>query len=359
MENYNNSKYNNLFLGASQYQLLNICNLIEMKGIKNNSVIFVVNVFSGADIIVKRLENEYYNVHFLCEKKSANKFYKFFSVMKTFLQLKTEIRESVKYIYISSQNGFSVLFYYLFGANGKAELRFFEDGLYTYTNDYGVKQPFYDYFKRHPFLFILFKHLRCNYNKVVYLYSPDLAIEKQDAILLKLDYFPYLGNLFLLTNVNKDLINGQHIFFDSFFVSKTKSYDKNVKCLGILINGIKNIVLKKHPRSDYGGCIDLVKGKCNVINDDCNLWESVILNWNSTNKTLISVLSSATLTPCMIFNYQYTIVLLYKYVISDNQALLESYDEFLKRIKAKRNVKIINIDSEAALEEYVKNYNRT
>lgn len=340
-----------LFLCTTQYQLLSACNLIEMEQIKNITCICVVDIFENAENIISKLLLKKFLIVRLKMGGKFNKFFKLMQMLKECMCLKKKLHSSINTIYIPSQNGYSLIFYNFFSDRGNAEFRYFDEGLYSYISDFN-KKPFVEYLSGHKKLCFAFKHLKINYKKSVFLYSPEISFSKNSCNVKKISFFSDIAKLFVQGEIDPVISRKKVIFFDNYFIDNSNEHRKYLLLLQKLVRSKLDVVIKKHPRSDYSSKSSITIDSSFFVNDK-NLWEAEISDINISNKLLISNFSSAVLMPSIIFNYRYTAVLFYPYIMGKDFKLNRMLNQLISRILANRDVKIVCLNSMEEIEGFI------
>ena len=320
-----------------------------MKNLIDSYLICVVDNFVAADIIVDRLKKEKYNIIKLEVSKKNIKGVRMSILCR---KIRKKIKTPVQRIYLPSQNGYSLLFYYFMSNGGKSELLYYEEGLYSYVHKYENRDPFAEYYNIHPKLRYVFGRKKYNYNNICILYSPEMAeINDSKTELIKLPCYPDVIKLFLQNDISDMIKNSKYIFFDNYFINQSERVTRYMDCLKVLVNKFDDLIIKKHPRTDYSNCFINVEKRKLIC--DINLWEAELGELDISEKNLISVFSTATVMPSIIYDYSYNAVFLYRYVLLDDQEQVKKYDYFLERLNRKKRINIIQVSSIEELSSFV------
>lgn len=147
----------------------------------------------------------------------------------------------------------------------------------------------------------------------VYLFHPDCYVGKKtkefhmiphiekDDYLLK----DKLNNSMMYKNIE---INQKYIFFEECyeFFEDVDLYKKLVYAIAEMV-GPENFVLKRHPRNKE----NIFDSRINILK--CNVpWELITMNGGAEGKVLLTISSTAAITPKMIFDADCVSILLYE-----------------------------------------------
>lgn len=333
----NNIKEYNLFLCDSPYQILSAVNIIKMQKAKDRTLICVINMFTGCNNILYKLKKHGFNI-FEFKLKKLNKTLKIIKYLLNCCQLKKITKNKILKIFVSSQNGYTILFYF-FLYRRKYELVFFDEGLYSYICFFPTENPFEEYFENHILFKYIFNKKHFIFNKKIYLYAPELAINDSSTNFYKIEMSYSMCKNFLINKPDEIIVQSKIIIFDQYFLTNSIEYKKYLKLLHyIYINSKHKICIKKHPRNEY---ISYELNEIKIVPDDNNLWEAEAVEIGITDKILITYYSSAVFMPSILNNYSYTIILLYKLILKSNIQLYKIIDNFVIRFQNySKNVKI-------------------
>ena len=338
-----NTNIKSVFLCDSQYQLLSVCNIIQMNKIYNESIIYIIDMFDGCSQIVKKIRSKGFTIQMIHLGHHVKIFCVFKFIFKCIIEhLKINNLEN---IYISSQNGYAILFYYLMSNNNNINLIFYDEGLYSYVNDFCRMHPFDEYFFHHRIFKLIFSNRKFNYNRIVYLYNYNYAAINEHVNYRNILMSKNLSDMFLDHIINPKLIDCEIIILDQYFLADSNEYKIYQKILGEFSSEKikKSVVLKKHPRNNYFDSSLTYSGV--IIKNDTNLWEAEIPYINR-NKTLVTFYSSAVFMPHILYDYNFKTILLYKMILNTNDYLYRMLEEFIKRFAAyNSNIEIYTPES--------------
>lgn len=217
--------------------------------------------------------------------------------------------------------------------NNKLELLFFEDGVGSYRlltarlNRWELKLL---HFLGHKSLF--------EEMKALYLYEPSLAINtlyssieiKALPKIIHPNVKNLLNDIFTFRENDLELLNCQYVFFDAPY----QADDVQKQQFGLIDYFIRRLgnafCVKLHPRTlldenEYGGHVSNIKTPI----------EMLCLNADVSQNVLISVLSTASITPKLMFGQEPIIIFLYKLVNFDTiKHIDDMYFRFIENFVA-------------------------
>ena len=318
--------YGRVFLCDSAYQLLSALCIISNEGTTNNDCVLLVGLFKNWEKYVDTVTK--FGCHTIVIKPSCKKPVTVIRFVKECLVLRSQIGRNTR-LYVTSQNGYAVLFYYLLSRFNN-EICFFDVWLYSYICKLD-NNPFREYFDTHKIFRLFLQKQKINYKGVIYNFEPDLVESSSFYQKNKIIIDDEIIKLFSFDQPNTIIDNSKIILFDSYFLEENDEYNSYVKILKLIQNSIKgNGCIKRHPRNDF------VKVKMNGFKEcgeDNNIWEIESKNINFTSKTLITSYSSAVFTPAIMGVRNYNIVLLYKLILGKENTLHNGINSFIDRFK--------------------------
>ena len=349
---------NILFLVASPYQLFNAI-VIRMSVLQEcRCDILLRSAISWNEDMLKRLE----------EEKVFGRLYRpdFTEVESSFWGLSDEEKmelvenpdlyygeEPIEFIYDKifaalDSAAWKILYHQCVLKGKKPDVIQYDEGLRSYSMDFkkSDNRPF--------FMGEYGKNNFCNAINGMYLYRPEVySVDEYDYELYKLPN-PYENTILKekLTYIfgNEPMPEERFIYFeDFFFTDRHVTNDMELFKEIARIVGKDNIVVKTHPRDDYDRFAPMgykTIGKSNTP------WECQLLNSTVEKKILISVTSTAILTPYIIFNKNINVVSLeklYKWEVPLHTD--EGFQKCLDRIKKNMNENGVYLHMPSSLEE--------
>lgn len=338
------------FFCETPYAVLNAINAKRNLFADEGADIFIRNRFFSAREISLQLRKTgiFRNVFFIdlpAEKPNSlfqSRMLRFCSpgLIKKFIP--SEVVETLFYkrVYIFQYGAMSWNFFEYFSQkNKKVKLFFIEEGIGSYTLDPNAFSPKTKW---------LHDNLNINLfstGKVqgLYLYAPELATTKTEALLLQLpklnrndkvlvkiinDVFGYTGDIYT------DFEKKKYVYFDQPILERDIEDDNGLEFLNSLCEIVdkKEVIVKLHPRrkkafySDYGFDVSFAG---NIP------FEVLMLNHSFEDKILISEMSTALISPKMIFNDEPKVCATYKQDARSGKAMgkgtfkmfLEQYEQ--------------------------------
>lgn len=330
----------NLFVCSTPYQIYNAVNISQSLFNEEISDIYVLNVSSSIlEIYNKIKESKIFRKVYLIEvdkNTKNNKFFYYINRLKKIIFTKRMIpNQDSMYdrIFIVGTEVFSkVIYYYWYNKNNKIDLCYFEDGTGSYSrilieSRNLLKHRILRYIKGFDII------RNCKY---LYVYRPDCVMSSFKSIeLIQIPlinktekYMNKLKNI-LKKSENENIYNN-FIFFDSDFGNNI-ILNQQIEYVRILKKelGNKKFHMKLHPNSNinlYGDGIDILK--------TTDGFEIINLEYNVSEKVLISIMSSACLTPKLIYNEEPYIVFLYNL----SKETRDYAPDFLKLVNKIKNI---------------------
>lgn len=316
----------NYFICSTKYQLFNCCNIIHEKYNNNNNE----NI-----LLIIILNNELSNELFAISKKSklftdiklvnigVPTYYKKISLcfIKYYLNLLFKIFFSntlieindynINNVFITFTDVFSRIIAYKIICKYNSNLYFYEDGIASYLNVISSKA----YNLKNKLLCRRFGFFLIEKCKGLYIYEPTYLVDN-----------PYNINIFKISKLNvsgnyeKNLykimsLDGfvktsdtNYIYYDGYF-NDEKYNEKSLQLINIIANEIdKSLYIKHHP-SKKSSQINFLNCKIYNYKDSSEITNLV---YSQKNKILISNISTACVTPKIIYNEEPIVILLYK-----------------------------------------------
>lgn len=320
------------FFAATPYQVFNCVNILK-NYYKNESADIYILTFACdiSDLYCSLKKSSIFKNVYLFENimKPKNKL----GVIKDFIFTDSYILKTLKNkkydkLFLTCIGDRNDLFYNKLLKNNKnLELYFYDEGIGIYINGF---------YQSSSNMLLFYKILNYKYSvenfKKVFVYNPELVMSDINCKLEKIPKVDKKSNFDLFNRVfnhkiqdNYDLYG--YIYLDQYFskymdeneYKKTYKFDHN-RILKIISNkiGAKNLIIKKHPVTpddQYSFSF------YNVSKDYKVPWEIIQLNFDMSNKVLITVNSTSVLTPKMIFNEEPYVILIGKALKNENPNL--------------------------------------
>lgn len=317
---------NNYFICSTKYQLFNCINIIHntYSEDKNNIIIIYLNEKLSKELYLLSCKSKVFSSVVLFKistpnykKKSSIQFVKYYiNVILKIIFSKNIVKirnKKVDNIFITFTDVFSKIIAYEFIKKYNANLFFYEDGLASYYNIISINP----YNKKNTLLKLRFGFYLFDRCQGIYLYEPKYLISNPFNItVLKIPKLhsngSYEKKLYHFMSLDKDYKDKDkdsiYIFFDGY--SNIKEYnDLSIKLIELISNKLnKTLYIKYHPSKNtvtYN-----IKNTNVYENNDSIEIENLI--YSKRNQVLISVISTACITPKLIFNEEPTVILLYK-----------------------------------------------
>ena len=341
-----------LYYCNSAYQLINVLNLhwqrlLNYENINDYSAdLIMLNAYAGAEEIVNIIQknNIFNDIKLIDRVKIKGKFHIIKTIKDIFMPSsfikngygydKKEFINKYDYIYTPKFNRIIAAIWQL---NRNAKLHMYEDGLSTYFSDLGNSKFSKSYkifykllnhgrdFDDVEIIYVNRKNLYCNCNvdKVKELPRID------DNVLSKLsDLFSEF--------VYKD---NKEIYWLSQLIQGRKNNERINSLLDELVKYKEKVLYCPHPRNvikNSNGFDESVKGQ---------IWELKLVNEKNINdKCLISLYSTACLTPKILFDKEPYLILAYNLiddeVIENKERFIEVINKFKQEYKEQEKVMI-------------------
>ncbi len=325
------------FFCGTPFQLMNAINLKVSFYKEDLAEIYIFDYFSNTSNIADNLKktNIFSKVYLI-----EHKIYRHPSgLIKNFI-FNRKIGEEFKKknyskLYICYNGLLQNLFYNFFlKGNKNMEVNFFDEGTATYIYPYKkALRLSFKIFLKCFFMTSMDKHLES-----VYLYCPS-AIQENKQYKVK--------QLPKISKKNKELINIYNqifdynceenefedrniIFFEESFSQDTDCSDEEL--IGMVLNSIDKdeIIVKRHPRVKKNRYIDYGVR----YNKNSSIpWELYLLNNDFQEKILITLSSTAAISPKVIFDEEPRVIILYH--LLDKKAYIHTdfFDKYIDSIK--------------------------
>lgn len=353
-----------LYYCNSAYQLINILNLHNQRmncGFENianySADLILLNAFKGAEEIAQNIDKEKVFDKVFCVNRLNNS--GLFHSVLSFIDIafpsefiyrgnklkKDQFYNCYDYLVVPK---FSRITAAIWQLNKKAKLQICEDGLGTYY--LGLDSFLVSKSNSYKKMYKLFNHKRdfLDFEKI-YLNYPNLYRGKYDNKILSIpkanssylekikDYFPQDFN----DNLDKDI----------YWLSQhSMDTDINKIISSSLLEHSEKVICCPHPRYKDDGELPFIKSQGKI-------WEIRCLGLkNIDNYLLLSVNSTACLTPKMLFNKEPYVILTYK--LMDNQNVNSSLEYVINEFKKtyKNPEKIMIPETKKELDNYINSF---
>ncbi len=329
------------------YQLFNAINYTmnvnsDVEGVD----IFIGLRFNNAESIAKKLNEMgiFHNVYTYkrgyfsslaikrCIEKLSDIFLPRQVIQKCVLENEVIQFKRYKEIVLFSFNPFSMCFLnYCRRINNDLKTVLVEEGLFIYdrvgNNTFGGKE--------YKIRAKLFKQEKYDFNEV-YVYKP--ALIEDNSLYGEIKQLPHIKNGDFTHRVLKEVFSENEYIYEGYKVIILSQYpftgdryEVEKTAYNILARhfGEDSIGVKLHP-SDSG-----VHTEYRNAFSDPNAWELTVLNTDMNKKILVSINSSAIITPKLIYDKECVCILLFK-LLTHNPTKIE-YDYFTKIIETYRD----------------------
>ncbi len=334
---------------TTPYQIIGAISLVKEKN--ESADLYIIGQFSTFNEIAKRIEktNIFRKVIAIDEnevlgpiKNINNKIVKRLLMAKQYLKVNKIgdkiIGKDVLYnkMYSTCQAFIiRLMHFYLMEHHPNIEFIHFDDGVGSYYNTYLFHVSFLDKVIR----MILFGKKSIDYKSERILYMPQLCNKEQKRLSSSISKMPNINKS--KTNINRlnfifdfqkeDLINEKIIIFDTLkeevYGSDGAILLQNYYKMICSYFGNDNVIIKNHPR-DKNTREDTMK----YYNNYAIPSEVLYLNLDVEKKILITVNSTAVVTPKLIMDKEPIIILLYK-IMNKNSTNDANQDVFFHNFK--------------------------
>ena len=354
-----------LFVCSSNYQLLNAIMIIREYRIDADLIVTRESIWSECKLDILSEEKIFHHIYkwtFLLETLADDK------IKKPSDKIKIQTKKIITYlnkkriwnslpnkdnqytrINIAYIDSITLWIYTYFKKTG-ASLSLYEDGTYSYSF-LEVEQTFI----RKIMGKILYGKTNIEECARIYVKHPEkLRRGSHNVKILKIEenydsdvLARVLLPLYNSTEESMKSFEKKVIYFDqNIELDEVKNIQKKIASETAQIFGRKNVLIKLHPSSrniDYGKDIIVFKERLP--------FELAIIDKNMNNKVLISIFSTACMTPKLDFNQEPYIIFTYKLYgnsFSINEKYLEQIDQLTESYNDKSKVKVPN-----SMDEYM------
>lgn len=338
----------NCFFCTTPFQVLT--SIILAKNLVEKSDIYIANKFPGVSKCVERLKSEdiFDKISIIYEenqqhRKSKYKFVMWFRIVEDYLNV-DQIAEKIlifgqdyNKMYTSSTAYTSrMVQLYFTKHNTEVEIIYYDDGAGSYYDERVYTPRWGDRVIRR---FLFGKKAERYYDKKL-LYSPELyrminGVNRLESIVKIPEFFNRIQNIYLLNRVfdftESDVIKQNCILLDGMKDESFSVQEKN-KLLSIYEQiirslGTENLIIKQHPRDKEGRCEKYLYYENMEVPFEC-----LCMNSNMDNKMLVTVSSTAIITPKVLLNQEPYVILLYK-LVNEKIGNKQKEDHFFRRCK--------------------------
>lgn len=322
----------NLFIVASLYQLFNVVNLCESEfGYEESDILFVDpgnNIRNGVDL---EYLNEYFqHVHYIridnCTPENKYKF-----LLKELFSEKifsTTIGQRYDKVFLAGTEMFSKIIA-LKLKKKKGSLFYYEDGVASYYEVMNAATKN----KKDTILKIRYGARPLDICEKLYVYEPECVTNNTNKI--EIEQIKKITNrdcfkidIKKVFSVEKYVLNHPFVFLNAWF-NDNGQYDLQKRLLNEMLSivGKEDCLVKLHPNEigtvQENGEINYLGGKASfeVCNFGCNY----------SNQVFVSIISTACLTPKMIYDQEPYIIYLYK-IFEKDYPMWDDVDETIKKL---------------------------
>ena len=305
----------NLFIVASVYQLFNVLNLTEYNGGYKRTILVILQTKHHLEkkINIEYLRENFQNVIILNYKSFHNKFKKLMYFVGQILSpgvYGEQIKESFDNIFLSGTEMYSKIAAYKIKTES-TNLFYYEDGVASYQSvlDDSTKR------KNDLLLKLIWGHRPLEECRGLFVYEPDYVIGNSFGI--DIYQIPKLEKRIFTQIDLKKVFYASPFSFEKRFVflntwferPECYRFQEELVSLLLLHAGKKQCCVKTHP-NELSPDRDHLEGFC-YINSDSSFEISNYYH-NFEENVFLSSISTACLTPKMIYNQEPVVIFLYK-----------------------------------------------
>lgn len=327
----------NLFVCSTPYHVFNAVNISKTLFVSEISDLYILNVSNTSVEIFNKIKDKnifrrVYLINVYNNKKSTNRLFYCFNRVKKMLFTEKMIpnKEDLYHsIFIVGTEIFSkLIYYYWYKKNNQIILNYYEDGTASYfkilmEDKEMLKNKFLTTFKGFDILG------KC---ESLYVYRPECVISRYEHIrinqipLIQRDEKHIIKLKQILKSENKNISN-KIIFFDSNFGDE-RILNQQIEFVNMISGTFTDISfgIKLHPNSNgnlYGKDIELIKTS--------DGFEMINFDQNMSDKLLVSIISSACITPKLIYDEEPHILYLYKLICGEE--LYPHFNSLVESVK--------------------------
>lgn len=322
----------NLFIVASLYQLFNVINLCESKfGYEESDVLFVDpgnNIERGVDL--DYLKSFFHDVHYIkienCTEENKYKF--LFKELFSKKIFSVKINQKYENVFLAGTEMFSkMIAFKLREKNG--DIYYYEDGIASYYEVMNVETKN----KKDSILKLRYGARPLEICKKLYVYEPDCVTNNSNQIpvgqLEKIvDSQHFKIDIKRVFSAEKYVLDKPCVFLNAWFNDK-EQYNLQRRLLDKMLSvvGTEKSLVKLHPNEigtiDENDGVNYLAGKASF--EVCNF------GYDYSNQIFVSIISTACLTPKMIYDQEPYIIYLYK-IFEKDYPMWEDVDETIKKL---------------------------
>lgn len=326
------------FIGTVPFTILEAIHFVVSQKVEDADI-YIVDCFEDSKKVADRLRNEkiFQNVYFVDNvlltypitiRKCMNIIHNRSSIKKIMN------KKAYDEIYYNNSGWLinSIFYSYAYKNNKRITNHFIEHSFYSYTQKYDNKNRWIKY------LIKLFGMKCLDESKIdyMYFYHPELIQVKINSQIIQLEaidknqnFIELVNRVFHYDSLANEFADKKIIIFEqgkqSYELDTSNFWNHVISKLGK-----KNIIIKPHPRQKNSSLQNL---GCEICKNYSIPWEVILLNNQMDKKILISVLSSASITPKLLFNEEPTSILLYKLIENYQEIYNKDLSNFLEIVK--------------------------
>lgn len=336
----------NLFVCTTQYQLFNIINLINSYYSKDNNKLIVIKIRENSGKIISEIANKsliFNNVDYLELGQAYFDVYNKFEKIKYYFNCISKILFSqtlklngtnIDRLFITGTDIFSrIISCKLLKKYKNMDLFYYEDGMASYFDV--ISSKIYD--NKNKILKARFGFYLIDKCQAMFVYMPEYVLDNPRKITIcKINHVnsesEYAKNMYRIfsgknpeNRVKENKL--ECIYFDGNF-DKNEDLENSQQLISTIQMNIKReLIVKPHPQTKEKWKTEKIK-----ILDIKESFEIYSLNNSCEGKVLISVISTACVTPKIIFGQEPKVILLYK-LFTNSELYWNGIDKIFKEIK--------------------------
>lgn len=350
---------------CTPYHIFNAVNMKLSTYQQDQVDLYICDHFQNSYNLYQKIQNMklFSKVFYVTDSHTKYKplFAKLLRIFRYVKYLAPQYNKEYDVLHTSTNNLFTIIFYeYLINKNPRLQVYWVEDGVAAYVNPINTQK-----FGKFDKLMMFFGQ-KSFYGKVIerlYLYEPQLYT---------LNEVHSIVGIPKLTGEHKNIVLAHMNFILDFDLEKNKGYEhalfiyfdqpllpntveiNEVEALERLCQTIhyNDIVVKLHPRSQKQKYSSFMVQE---LGDSTTPWELVIGNIQFTNKVFITFNSTAVFNSKIIYDEEYDIILLYKWMKAEPH-YREAFEKYiLKAEKLYQNKKVYIPNTQEELEQIIRN----
>lgn len=327
------------FFAATPLQMLTCINIHESRYSTVDADIFLLTYAVDLSIYQEMLNESHIFKHIYVISKPFNKKGRFHFFREYLFPDHAIINILTRTAYsemFSTKIGPASIFYYTFLLRKNRDIRFvyYEEGIGDYWNNFqylnllsvkiiellGYKNPY-------------------KYKFPMWMYLPEYLTSRHSCSMVKIPCF----NSVLISNLKRWFKIDYHlpadcqlIYFEQpFYEQQGIKVDHN-EYLDILSSVVskQHIYVKLHPRSSEN---NYVREGYKILDSGFLPWELLLLSLQLDHIILVSISSTATISPKMLFNYEPPVMLLYKCIFSNSSITDGHFFDYIENLYVNKN----------------------